>query len=711
MRYPPHILAVFMCFTLLACEQVSTSDAPAIIKTAEAQKGEWVLHGYNGGEQRYVPSAQINDGNVHRLGLAFSYDGILNRGRVLRGAQATPLMKDGVLYFTGPWSVAYAVDARTGEELWVHDPEVEGWRPRVACCDAVNRGMALRGDTLFLATFDGFLEALDRHTGKLLWRVDTLLKRKSSYTITAAPRLAGDLVVIGNGGAEMGVRGYVTAYDQRTGKQVWRFWTVPSANEPENDDVAFARKSWSDKTRWDYGGGGTVWDSMVYDADLDLLYIGVGNGSPWPVWDRNGGERPDNLYLSSIVAVQAKTGKRVWHYQTTPADSWDYTATQHMILADIEWQGQPRKVIMQAPKNGFFYVLDRVTGALLSAEPFVPVTWASHVDMKTGRPVVQASSDFSEKKALVMPSVTGGHNWHPMAYNPKADLVYIPTLEIPIVLSEDKNQEAYLPLAKNNRTLPEGFNPDQHLALLEGKPEPVLQSLLKAWNPQTASVVWQSDPMPYWGGGVLTTAGNLTVQGSPDGFLNFYHAQTGKLLKRIETGIGISAPPISYELDGVQYIAVIGGMGGGMARSYMPGFATEKYQNLTTLFVFKLDGAPLEMPPEIEPKIIQPIPTGLPADAPTIARGKKKYELVCINCHIPGGYPGAYPDLWNLSPEVDAMFDEIVLGGIYEYAGMGSFADVLDKEDTLAIRAYLADERRKLAQTNGQKEDYFAPTH
>ncbi|MGC6472945.1 MAG: PQQ-dependent dehydrogenase, methanol/ethanol family [Parvibaculales bacterium] len=703
----PYLLSLLI-LALIGCQEPSET---AVESRAGAQSGEWVLHGHNGGEQRFVAHRNITNQNVHRLGLAFQYDGIVNRGRVLRGTQATPLMKGGVLYFTGPWSVAYAVDARTGEEIWVHDPEVSGQHARLGCCDVVNRGMALRGDTLFLATYDGYLEALDRRTGEVKWRVDTLIDRGKSYTITGAPRLADNLVLIGNGGGEMGVRGYVTAYDQTTGEQVWRFWSVPSAGPDENEDVAFARASWSKNTRWEFGGGGTVWDSMVYDADLGLVYIGVGNGSPWPAWIRNAGERPDNLYLSSIVAVDVKTGRRVWHYQTTPADSWDYTATQHMILADLKFDGRMRKVIMQAPKNGFFYVLDRQTGELLSAEPFVPVNWASHVDLQNGRPVLTGDGDFQGKDALVLPSVTGAHNWHPMSFSPDTGLVYFPTLELTVLLKENLDPEPFIVQSRNQKTTVSQPDPVRHADLLANAPEPVLQSLLKAWNPATGQAVWQSEPMPYWGGGVLSTAGNLVFQGSPDGYFSAYDATTGERLKRLFTGLGIAAPPISYMLDGEQYIAVLTGMGGGMARAYMPGFATEKYVNESRLLVFKLDGGSVPLPGERVDAPQETVPVGLPTAPEIIAHGAKLYDQFCMACHIPRGYDSAYPDLWNLSPETDAMFDDIVLGGALAYAGMANYSDHLTQQDTLAIRAYLAHDRLQAGQSLSDTKGMIVPSH
>ena len=348
---------------------------------ADREPGNWLTHGRTYSEQRFSPLKQINDRNVGDLGLAWHYD-----FGTRRGLEATPLVIDGVMYVTGNWSVVHALDARTGRPLWQFDPEVDpAWAVHL-CCDVVNRGVAAWGDKIYVGTLDGRLIALDMATGRKVWEVLTV-DRDWPYSITGAPRVANGKVFIGNGGAELGVRGYVSAYDAETGKQVWRFYTIPGdPSKPfESPAMEMAAKTWSGKW-WTMGGGGTAWDSLVYDPELNLLYIGVGNGGPWNQEIRSAGDG-DNLFLSSIVAVNADTGEYVWHYQTTPGDTWDYTATQTMILAELNIGGKQRKVIMQAPKNGFFYVLDRGTGELLSAEPYVAVTWATHVDMATGRPV------------------------------------------------------------------------------------------------------------------------------------------------------------------------------------------------------------------------------------------------------------------------------------------------------------------------------------
>ena len=669
--------------------EIDVASAPQ-----NADAGEWLLHGHSHGEQRFSPLDQINAENVSELGLAFEYTDFIVRGRTNRGVEASTLMDDGVLYFTGPWSVVYAVDARTGEEEWVYDPEAEGARARVTCCDVVNRGVALRGDKVFVGTVDGYLVALDKATGAEVWKVDTLTDRAASYSITGAPRLTNNLVVIGNGGAEMGVRGYVTAYDVETGEQAWRFFTVPSAGPDETPDITRARDTWTDEMPWEYGGGGTVWDSMVYDETLGTLYIGTGNGSPWASWDRGGG---DNLYLSSIVALDAETGRVKWHYQTTPGDSWDYTATQHMILADIEWKGEARQVIMQAPKNGFFYVLDRVTGELLSAKPFAPVTWASHVDMETGRPVLTENADFSNEDRVISPSAGGAHNWPPMAFNGETGLVYIPAIYLANRYSEYDDKQGYTKLSRNTLSEVLIANPVRDADLLEGLPPLRYDSRVVAWDPQAEEARWISDAQNLGSGGILTTAGNLVVEGSTDGHVYFFNAESGELLRKINVGTTTFAPPITYELDGEQYLAVLAGHGGVGLFAYGPGNAAANYQNFERLLVYKLGGGETPLPPKLAPKEMQPIAEGLPSDPGTIPRGAAKYRRFCVQCHTERNTPSGIPDLWNMPASVHESFDKIVLDGALSYAGMAGFSDVLTAEDTLAIRAYIADDRRRMA--------------
>lgn len=690
MRLP---LALLILALLTACDQQAGSGDPFPLPTGSGAE-EWTLHGYGYGEQRFSPLDNIDADNVDNLGLAFTFDDFVVRGRTHRGVQATPIMADGMLYFTGPWSVAYAVNARTGKLAWHHDPEVDGGWVRHACCDAVNRGLALRNGTLYLATLDGWLEALDAKTGKRKWRVDTFTNRSASYTITGAPRIAGNLIVIGNGGAEMGVRGYVSAYHADSGKLAWRFFTIPGAGADEHPEVALARKTWSAKARWDLGGGGTVWDSMTYDPALNILYLGVGNGGPWPGWIRNGGKRQDNLYLSSIVALDASTGRLKWHYQTTPGDSWDYTASQNMILADIDWKGSKRHVIMQAPKNGFFYVLDRKSGELLLAEKYTETTWASHVDMRTGRPVETRQADYSGVAKAVWPSTAGGHNWQPMAYSPQTALVYIPVLEMPMKFESQPAQAALLPGANNVGAKASPPASPKDARLLAGQPPFRQQAFLKAIDPLTGKVRWQTQPMPWWNGGVLVTGGGLVFQGSADGIFRAFDARTGKVLKDIPTGLAIMAPPITYSLDGEQYLAVLAGLGGAMNGRYMKGFAAHQFENRERLFVFKLGGGKVSMPPQIVRPTTYP-PMQFAVDPKFAAHGQKLFMQYCARCHAPGGAPNGYPNLWNMSPETLAAFDQIVLDGAFSYAGMARFDDVLNPHDTKAIKAFIAADRAK----------------
>lgn len=380
----------------------------------QADSSSWLSHGRTYSEQRHSPLARISKDNVSNLGLAWSYD--LGTSR---GIEATPIVHDGIIYVTSTWNMVHAIDARSGEVLWTFDPVVDKAQGAKGCCDVVNRGVAIWGDSVFTATIDGRLISLNAKTGKKNWDVNTVDKSKP-YTITGAPRVVKGKVLIGNGGAELGVRGYFSAYDADSGEMIWRFFTVPGnpADGFENETMEMAAKTWNGEY-WAAGGGGTAWDSMAYDPELDLLYVGVGNGSPWNQSIRSP-EGGDNLFLSSIVAVRPDTGEYVWHYQTTPGETWDYTATQHMILAEIEIDGVQRKVIMQAPKNGFFYVIDRTNGEFISAENFVEVNWATHIDQTTGRPVEIADARYSGKAPhLQLPGPLGAHNWHPMSYSPR----------------------------------------------------------------------------------------------------------------------------------------------------------------------------------------------------------------------------------------------------------------------------------------------------
>jgi quinohemoprotein ethanol dehydrogenase len=668
----------------------ATVDGARIV-AADSEPQNWLSHGRTYGEQRYSPLARINDGNVGELGLAWSY-----ATGTTRGLQASPIVVDGTMYTTGTWSVVYALDAKTGRELWKYDPEVPRAWGRYLCCDAVNRGVAVWKGALYLGTIDGRLVSLDAKTGARRWEVNTI-DRTKPYSITGAPRVVKGKVLIGNGGAELGVRGYLSAYDADTGKLVWRFYTVPGNPKDgfEHPELAQAAKTWNGEW-WVGGGGGTVWDSMAYDPELDTLYVGTGNGSPWARDIRSPGGG-DNLYLSSILALDPDTGRLKWHYQTTPADNWDYTATQHIILAELPIGGKTRKVLMQAPKNGFFYVLDRVTGELLSADKYIPATWASHVDMKTGRPVETADANYSKETKLILPAAFGGHNWHPMAFNPKTGLVYIPAMQ-PVGIYPPS--EEFKQTGKYTRR-DMFWNPgidwnsytDTIYALLAkfGGALPPDRGFLKAWDPIRKKTVWEIEHPAFWNGGLLTTAGNLLFQGTGDGRFVAYAADTGSILWAVPTMVGIIAPPVTYEVDGEQYVAVMAGYGGagGVTGGDPRTMASAKYVNDGQVLAFKLGGKS-PMPRIAEKNTRIPEPPKSNATAAQIENGKYRYGGTCMVCHgalVVSG--GVVPDLRMLTTEKHSIFKEIVYDGVIHGAGMPRLGDLLTEQDVRDIQAYI----------------------
>ncbi|MDP2053591.1 MAG: PQQ-dependent dehydrogenase, methanol/ethanol family, partial [Acidobacteriota bacterium] len=443
-------LSLLVLVGLVTAQQAPAPVDDKALASVESRPGDWLSYGRDYYEQRFSPLDQINDTNAAKLGLAWSFETATDRG-----LEATPLVIDGVMYTTGSWSVVYAVDARTGKQLWKFDPEVHRKYDQISCCDVVNRGAAFYKGRVYLGALDGRLIAIDAVSGKPSWSVTTV-DQKQAYTSTGAPRIANGKVIIGNGGAEYGVRGYVSAYDAETGKLAWRFYTVPGdpSKPQENKALDVALPTWKGENWWKFGGGGTVWDSIVYDPELNLLYVGTGNGAAWNREIRSPGGG-DNLYLASILAINPDNGELVWHYQTVPGDTWDYTAVQPMMLADLQMGGRLRKVLMQAPKNGFFYVLDRATGELLAADPYVTVNWASHVDMKTGRPVEMPGADYKEKGTYIRPGPLGGHNWQAMSFSPKTGLVYIPAQDNGRYYEQPKDFE-YRPLEYNLGLAPVG---------------------------------------------------------------------------------------------------------------------------------------------------------------------------------------------------------------------------------------------------------------
>jgi quinohemoprotein ethanol dehydrogenase len=670
------------------------------IENADREPGNWMSHGRTYDEQRFSPLTAINTGNAARLGLAWRFD----LDTAARAQESTPLVIDGVMYVTSAWSKVFALDAATGRELWVHDPKVPGKVAINACCDVVNRGVAAWKGRLYLGALDGRLVALEAATGRPVWQVMTV-EPGGRYTVTGAPRVIKGKVIIGNGGAEMGVRGYVTAYDAENGRQLWRFYTVPGdPSEPvENPVLEKAAKTWTGEW-WKLGGGGTVWDSMAYDPDLDLLYIGVGNGSPWNRALRSPG-RGDNLFLASIVALRPDTGEYVWHYQTTPGETWDFTATQHMILADLAVDGRERKIIMQAPKNGFFYVLDRATGELLSAKPYATINWASAVDMKTGRPIETPEARYGEtgRPFMSQPGPGGAHSWQPMSYSPRTRLVYLPVMDMPFPYIPDA-KFARRGLAWNTGVdFNAGSLPQDEAIKAQLKDS--LKGHLAAWDPATQREIWRVQYEHPWNGGVLSTAGDLVFQGDAMGNFAAFDARSGARLWSVATGTGILAPPITYEAGGEQYVAIEVGWGGafGLAAGELARDA-HVATNAPRVFAFKLGGAAALPVPDNTPKRgLDPPPDVAPAAG--IESGKAIYHTYCSTCHGDSAVStGVLPDL-RYSPDLgDAdAFARIVREGVLEQRGMISFGAELSADDVERIRAYVIRRAHESLQTDAAR--------
>jgi quinohemoprotein ethanol dehydrogenase len=644
---------------------------------------DWLAYGRTHDEQRFSPLTDINTSNVGQLGAAWHLDLPNDSGLV-----STPLVANGVLYFTGSMNVVRAVDARSGKLLWTHDPQVAaeiagrkktGWMH--------NRGLSLYGNKLFSATWDGRLQALDLQTGKLIWSTRTFDMGEPLY-ITGAPKAFKNKVLIGNGGTENGPsRGYVTAYDADTGKQVWRFYIVPGnpADGFENDAMAMAAKTWTGNW-WERGGGGNAWHAFTYDEELDALYIGTGNGSPWnqKLRSPDGG---DNLFLCSIVALDPDTGEYRWHYQTTPGETWDYNSNMDIVLADLTIRGKPVKTILHAPKNGFFYVLDRRLGKLISAEPFADVTWASHVDMKTGRPVERAGARYEDGMENITPGPFGAHNFQAMSFNPMTGLVYIPTIH----MSVDFSDKAY---DKTWQSVP--FEGGTAVDYVESTPPRSYPGSLQAWDPIAQRQVWSVELHSGQAAGTLTTAGDLVFQGRTDGLLKAYHARTGKEIWSFDAGLGISAPPITYKLGDTQYISILVGYGGGYTSRLTPGPENQGWSygvHTRRLLTFALNGKDV-VPKQPAPFFVSPIlEPGFDVD-PTLAKaGEKAYiTLFCYACHGVGGIAGGMaPDLRASAiplSEMEKSFTSVVRDGERVARGMPGFPGITDAQLT-AIRHYI----------------------
>jgi len=660
------------------------------ILAARDNPQEWLTYGGTYEEERHSLLTQINRDTVKNLGVAWTYE-----LSTARGVEATPIVVDGVMYVTSAWSVVHALDARTGTEKWVYDPAVDRAVGVKACCDVVNRGVAVYDGRVYVGVIDGRLEALDAATGEVVWSTVTVDQSKP-YTITGAPRVYNGKVLIGNGGAELGVRGYLSAYDAATGRLVWRFYTVPDPeklpDEAASDSAlaTVANRTWGDDGAWvTDGGGGTVWDSIVYDPVNDQVIFGVGNGSPWnrEVRDPAGG---DNLFLSSIVAVDAETGAYRWHFQTTPGDNWDYTATQTIILGELPLGagGEPRRVVMQAPKNGFFYVLDAKDGEFLSARAFVPMTWATGVD-EFGRPIEVPEARYGSKAVFVNPGPLGAHNWQPMAFNPELDLAYIPAQEIP-------RNYAYDPRVESD---PISWNTGVDFAVeVPVEPQPgtmkalraTLKGRLIAWDPVAQEPRWTVEHDNAWNGGVLSTAGGLVFQGQLSGEFVAYDAATGDVLWSENVKSGAASGPGTYAIDGEQYVTITTGWGSAYALAAGFAYDAQVPPMLGKVVTFKL-GASGEIPDPQMPVVEQTPKTEVFGDAELLNSGMVHFQRNCAVCHGELAISsGVLPDLrWSQISASKEAWKSIVLDGSLASRGMVSFAAQLDPDEAEAIRAYV----------------------
>ena len=668
--------------TLPAASMQSAGIDAARLRDAERMSEDWIMDGRTYSAQRYSPLQQIDENNVSELGLEWYFE--LD---TLRGVEGTPLVSQGVLYNVSAWNITTAHDAKTGKLLWAFDPKVPREWGRYACCEPVARGLALWANHVIIATLDGRLISLDAATGAPTWTTKTF-DDSWPYSITGAPRVFDGKVIVGNGGADLGVRGFVSAYDANTGKRLWKFYLVPGDpskgpdGEASDSIMATAAKTWTGEW-WTLGGGGTAWDSIAYDPKLELVYVGTGNGSPDAQKHRSpqGG---DNLFLCSIVALDSETGAYRWHYQETPAEDWDYTCTQSIVQATLPINGRSRDVILHAPKNGFFYVLDRRTGELLSANNFVPTNWASHIDLATGRPVVDPAAHYGSDPVLVTPGPGGGHNWFPMAFNPRTQLAYFPAYEHWLVYALDPNFQPRKFRSNSGWGGYTGETLKKRMALQkEGNQRE--KAWLLAWDPVKQKAAWRI-PLPRHGnGGVLTTAGNLVLEGTTHQTFAAYRATDGKLLWEYPTQSAPVAGPITYVVDGEQYVAVNAGWGGGAAQIER-GSGTAQNRASARLLVFKRGGR-LELPP-LAPAAAVPDPPPLRATEEVVRKGATLFGSTCAQCHGQLAI-GGVKDLRHMDGATHATFNDIVLKGLRAEKGMASFASLLRPDDVEAIHAYL----------------------
>jgi quinohemoprotein ethanol dehydrogenase len=658
---------------------VSTTAPAAQIDVArlqgiEKEPGAWLTTGRDAGKTHYSPLEQINRQTATRLGFAWELKTGTNRGM-----EATPIVVDGVMYTSGVAGRVYALDPATGRLLWQFEPPLKLKNARGSCCDLVNRGVAVWRGKVYVGSFEGVLYALDAKNGTVRWQTDTFIDHARAYSITGAPQIAGKVVVIGNGGAEFDSRGYVSAYDLETGQLVWRFYTVPGdATKPyESKALETAARTWDAHRDFTRGGGGNAWDAFAYDPKTNLVYFGTGNGAPWNSKHRSpsGG---DNLFIASIVALNAATGEYAWHYQETPGDRWDYDATTHLVLATLKIDGVDRDVLMQASKNGFFYILDRATGELLAADRFVATNWATHVDLKTGRPAENPDTDYTTgKHVVVFPSGVGGHNFNPMSLSARTGLVYIPIIHSGMALLPTPATTHLQERSSSGVQVAFATHLDMHAAL-------------EAWDPNARKVVWEYRYASFMDhGGVLSTAGGVVVQGSVDGKLRVFNDETGAVVEEIDTGSPLIAAPMTYTVNGVQYIAILAGGGGGGWNVWMPGNVAAERGNDNRILAFRLDGGATPVPPLLGAVTPIPEPPAQPGTAADIATGGMLFNRNCAGCHS-NTERAAVPDLRRSGFIRDAAaFQSVVRGGVLEKHGMPSWDDLLTDVEVEQIRAHL----------------------
>jgi len=721
MGRPVKRLTLALTLLLAACGSDRAPEAPV----QQAQAGDnWTNPGGDAGKTHYSTLADMTPANIGSLGLAWEVN--LGTNRVL---EATPVVIDGVMYTSGVAGRAYAFEAATGKELWRFEPDVNMQVNRTVCCDMANRGVAVARGKVYVATLDAQLYALDTKTGKVLWKADTVDDRTRGVNSTGAPEVAGNVVVIGNGGAEYDTRGYVSAFDLDSGKLVWRFHTVPrdpALGPQDHPDLEEAVKTWDPKSRWDIGGGGTPWDAINYDPETGYVIIGTGNGGPYHTIKRSpkGG---DQLYLGSLVALDAKTGRKKWHYQQTPGDNWDFTSTQPMILTHMKIDGADRPVIVHAPKNGFLYVIDRRDGKLLRVNPIVRVNWAKGFDPKTGRPYLQPDrADYATAPKIVFPGTTGARNWHPATFDPQTGLYYASVLDMGNLIYQTPgakpmrrkmlNVDAALVFTSVLKDALPAMPPPVQAAV---KSLPEWQEVLKnpgkgelrAIDPLTGKTKW-SVPSDGWQdrAGTLTTAGGLLFHGNIAGQLRVFDKRTGQLLKRIDTGSSILAAPMTYRVKGVQYVAVMAAWGGGGYPYVPPYSAAYKRGNQGRLLVFKLGGGPVPIPPELPALQVasEPPPQAAGVTPATIARGQQLFFANCVMCHS-NQHRSITPDLRRMQPETHKVFSKIVLEGLLLQNGMPRWDDVLKPDEVGAIHAWLIAEQTKTRAEELEKQKRGIP--